>query len=150
PDPVVFQKSLRVEIEHKGSQVFPDGKFDGFIERDDLMSSVAFWYQTEPHKAWAALPAGPQRLPFTELVLVKGHEAVASARHSDCPLEVQEIGGVTDGKQLWFKPTDAQAWVEATFNVDKEQATQLSTRMVHSWDYGNYRVKLDGKEVAQL
>jgi hypothetical protein len=26
PDPVVFKKSLRVEIEHKGSQQFPDGK----------------------------------------------------------------------------------------------------------------------------
>ena len=150
PDPVVFRKSLRVEIEHKGSEVFPDGKFDGFIERDDLMSSVAFWYQTEPHKAWAALPPGPQRLPFTEKVLLKGHEAVASARHSESPLEVQEIGGVSDGKQLWFKPTDAQGWAEVSFNVDKEVTTQLSAKMIHSWDYGNYRVKLDGKEVAQL
>src|ERR1051326_2662717 len=38
-DPVVFHKSLRVEIEHKGSQTFPNGKFDGFIERDDLNPS---------------------------------------------------------------------------------------------------------------
>jgi hypothetical protein len=50
PDPVPFKKSLRVEIEHKGSQEFPDKTGSGFIERDDLMSSVAFWYQTEPHK----------------------------------------------------------------------------------------------------
>jgi len=150
PDPVVFRKSLRVEIEHKGSQVFPDGKFDGFIERDDLMSSVALWYQTEPHKLWPALPPGPQRLPFTETVLLKGHEAVASARHSDSPVEVQSIGGVTDGKQLWFKPTDAQGWVEVAFQVDNPQTSQLSAKMVHSWDYGTYRVKLDGKEVAQL
>jgi len=40
--------------------------------------------------------------------------------------------------------------LEVAFNVDKEQATQLSAKMVHSWDYGTYRVKLDGKEVAQL
>ena len=33
PDPVTFEKSLRVEIEHKGSQEFPDGSGTGFIER---------------------------------------------------------------------------------------------------------------------
>ena len=150
PDPIVFKKSLRVEIEHKGSQVFPDGKFDGFIERDDLMSSVALWYQMEPHKPWAALPAGPQRLPFTEQVLLKGHEAVAAAKHSEHPVEVQEVGGVTDGKQLWFKPGDAKGWVEVAFNIEKEQVAGLSAQMVHSWDYGNYEVKLDGKELARL
>ena len=68
PDPVAFTKSLRVEIEHKGSQLFPDGASSGFIERDDLMSSVAYWYQIEPHKPWPTMPprrrsrpAGPQR-----------------------------------------------------------------------------------------
>lgn len=150
PDPVVFKKSLRVEIEHKGSEVFPDGKFDGFIERDDLMSSVAFWYQTEPHKAWAALPAGRDRLPFTERLLVKGHEAVPAAKHSEHPVEVQSVGGVTDGKQLWFKPGDDKGWVEVAFEMDKEQYVGLSVKMVHSWDYGIYRVKLDGKQVAQV
>jgi hypothetical protein len=150
PDPVVFRKSLRVEIEHKGSQVLPDGKFDGFIERDDLMSSVAFWYQVEPHKPWPALPAGLARLPFTERVVVKGHEAVSRAKHSDHPIEVQSIGEVTDGKQLWFKPADAKGWVEVAFELDKEQTAELIAKVVHSSDYGNYRVKLDGKDVAQL
>src|ERR1051325_276359 len=59
-DPVPFKKSLRVEIEHKGSQDFPDKTNSGFIERDDLMSSVAYWYQVEPHKPWPALPPGPE------------------------------------------------------------------------------------------
>ena len=150
PDPIVFRKSLRVEIEHKGSETFPDGKFDGFIERDDLMSSVAFWYQTEPHKAWPALLPGSERLPFTEAVLVKGHAAVASAKHSDHPLEVQPVGGVTDGKQLWFKPGDDQGWVEVGFDVPTNETVWLSAKLVHSWDYGIYHVKLDGKPVARL
>lgn len=150
PDPVVFQKSLRVEIEHKGSQSFPDGTSSGFIERDDLMSSVALWYQTEPHKPWPALPPGPERLPFREVTLLKGWQAVATARHSDAPVEVQAVGGVPDGKQLWFKPTDDQGWVEVAFNVEKDQTVELSLQMLHSWDYGTYRVKLDGQEVATL
>jgi hypothetical protein len=148
PDPIVFRKSLRAEIEHKGSQSFPDGKGDGFIERDDLMSSVALWYQTEPHKPWPALPSGPDRLPFREQTLVVGWKAVPGAKHSEHPLEVQEVGGTTDNKQLWFKPQDERGWVEVAFNSDREQTAELWLRVLHSWDYGVYRVRLDGKEAG--
>lgn len=148
PDPVTFTKSLRAEIEHKGSQTFPDGKVDGFIERDDLMSSVAFWYQTEPHKVWPALPAGPDRLPFREQTLVVGHKAVPTAKGSGGPIEVQPLGGTTDNKQLWFKPTSADAWLEIPFTTDREMAAELWVKLAHSWDYGTYRVKVDGKEMG--
>jgi hypothetical protein len=104
----------------------------------------------EPHKRWAALPPGRERLPFTETTLVKGYAAVPSAKHSDHPLEVQPLGGVTDGKQLWFKPDSADAWVEVSFELPKDQFLGLTAKLVHSWDYGIYRVKLDGKQVAQL
>jgi hypothetical protein len=150
PDPITFTKSLRAEIEHKGSQTFPDGTGSGYIERDDLMSSVALWYQTEPHKAWPALPPGPARLPFRDEVLVVGYKAVPSAKHSADPLEVQAVGGVTDGKQLWFKPGDAQGWVEVSFSIPKEQTGELWVKLLHSWDYGIYRVNLDGKDVGRF
>lgn len=150
PDPIVFQKSLRVEIEHKGSQVFPDGTSDGFIERDDLMSSVAFWYQVEPHKPWPALPSGADRLPFHDRALVLGHKAVDAARHSDASLEVQPVGGATDGKQLWFRPRTGDAWVEIPFELEQPATAPLFLKLIHSWDYGIYRVLLDGRQVAQL
>lgn len=149
-DPVPFRKSLRAEIEHKGSQTFPDGKGDGFIERDDLMSAVALWYQTEPHKPWPPLPPGPERLPFREQTLLVGWKAVASAKHSEHPVQVQEMGGSTDNKQLWFTPADDKGWVEVGFKVAQEQTAELWLRMLHSWDYGIYRAKLDGKEVGTL
>ncbi|HEX4122476.1 MAG TPA: glycoside hydrolase family 172 protein [Verrucomicrobiae bacterium] len=150
PDPIPFTKSLRVEIEHKGSQVFPDGKSSGFIERDDLMSSVAYWYQLEPHKAWPPLPPGPQRLPFHDEVFLKGHDSVATARHSDAPVEKQSIGGVTDGVQLWFRPQTANDWIEIPFELDKPETAELFAKVVHSWDYGIYNVKLDGRQIARL
>ena len=149
PDPIVFRKSLRAEIEHKGSQTFPDGKVDGFIERDDLMSSVAFWYQIEPHKPWPPIPAGADRLPFHDQVLIKGHEAVARAKHSQAPVDVQSFGGTTDGKQLFFRPTDEQGWLEVPFDVDKDQTVELIGKVLHSWDYGTYRVLLDGREIGR-
>src|SRR5215469_14836321 len=118
PDPVAFKKSLRVEIEHKGSQVFPDGKRSGFIERDDLFSSVAFWYQTEPHKPWPPLPPGPARLPFHEEVLLTSHKAIDGAKHSDAPLEVQRVGAA-GAEQLWFKPNNDSGWLEVTFGTER-------------------------------
>lgn len=149
-DPVVFHKSLRAEIEHKGSQRFDDGTSTGFIERDDLMSSVAFWYQVEPHKPWPPLPPGPERLPFREEPLVVGHKAVTTAKTSGGPVEVQRIGGLTDDQQLWFKAASAEAWVEIPFTVEKETTGDLWLKTLHAADYGIYRVKLDGRELATV
>ena len=146
----MFKKSLRVEIEHKGSQVFPDGQSTGYMERDDLFSSVAFWYQLEPHRVWPPLPPAAARLPFTDQILLKGHEAVAGATHSDASIEVQSVGGVTDGKQLWFRPGAGGGWVEASFQLAHEENLELLAKMIHSFDYGIYRVKLDGQPVGQF
>jgi hypothetical protein len=111
---------------------------------------VALWYQVEPHKPWPALPSGNDRLPFHERLVLKGHEAVATAKHSDHPLEVQSLGSVTDGKQLWFTPADHKGWVEVSFKVEKDQPLGLTAKVIHARDYGIYRVKLDGKEVGQI
>ncbi|MCC6125848.1 MAG: DUF2961 domain-containing protein [Pirellulales bacterium] len=150
PDPVTFKKSLRVEIEHKGSQTFPNGQRNGFIERDDLMSSVAYWYQTEPHKRWPALPPGPERLPIREKVLLVGYKAVPEAKHSDAPLNVQKLAGATDNKQLHFLPTEGKAWLEIPFRAERESIGNMTLRACHARDYGIYRVLLDGKPVGTL
>ena len=51
-DPVMFARSIRVTLEH--------GHANG-LEND--YSSTAYWYQTEPHKAFAPLPPVANRLP---------------------------------------------------------------------------------------
>jgi len=146
-DPVPFTKSLRVEIEHKGSQSFPDGTTSGFIERDDLMSSVAFWYQLEPHKPWADLPAGQDRLPFKQSVLIEGEDFVETATHSGADLSIQAIGGASGGNQLWYRPADDQAWIEVKFTLDEALTADLYGSVIYSWDYGTYRVLLDGEQI---
>jgi hypothetical protein len=150
-DPVPFKKSLRVEIEHKGSQEFPDKTGSGFIERDDLMSSVAFWYQAEPHKPWPALPPGPERLAEQTLQLITGWRAVPKAKHSDHPIQVQDLPGISkEGKQLLFTPKDDKGWVEFSFKVNKDITAHLWGKLIHSFDYGIYRVTLDGQELAAV
>jgi hypothetical protein len=150
PDPVVFTNSLRVEIEHKGQETFPDGTRNGFIERDDLMSSVALWYQTEPHKPWPALPPGPKRLPFTEEMLVLGGKALKEAKHSDGTLSSDEFRKATGGKFLSFKPAESKGWLEFRFTTEKEQVADLVGNMVHGRECGRYRVTLDGQELEVM
>ena len=61
-DPVPFTKSLTVTIEHKGARRFADGKWNGYVERADDFSSVAYWYQVEPHAEFAKMPPVGERL----------------------------------------------------------------------------------------
>ena len=57
--PITFTKSLRATIEHGHAN-----------HRSDNFYSVAYWYQSEPHAAFPALPPLEQRIP--KLVLVGG------------------------------------------------------------------------------
>ncbi len=50
--PITFEKSIRVTIEHGHGN-----------HRSDNFFSVAYWYQTEPHAAFPALPAAAERVP---------------------------------------------------------------------------------------
>jgi len=51
-DPVYFEKSIKVTIEHGHAN-----------HRSDDYSSTAYWYQTEPHKPLRPLPPVEERLP---------------------------------------------------------------------------------------
>jgi hypothetical protein len=150
PDPVNFKKSLRVEIQHKGAQTFPDGTRTGFTERDDLFSSVAFWYQTGPHKPYPALPAGPDRLPVQDVVLIRGSAATNSAKHSEAPVAFEHFGGVTQFWQYWLQSENTNGWLEIPFQTTQALDSELVLKMVHAWNCGIYRVLLDGKPLAQL
>ncbi len=50
--PIAFENSIRVTIEHGAAN-----------DRSDNFYSVAYWYQTEPHAAFPALPAVADRVP---------------------------------------------------------------------------------------
>jgi hypothetical protein len=50
--PITFEKSIRVTIEHGHAN-----------HRSDNFYSTAFWYQTEPHAAFPALPKPEDRVP---------------------------------------------------------------------------------------
>ena len=50
--PIAFEKSIKVTIEHGTAN-----------DRSDNFYSTAYWYQTEPHAPFPALPAVADRVP---------------------------------------------------------------------------------------
>ena len=62
--PIPFTKSLRATIEHGHAN-----------HRSDNYFSVAYWYQTEPHAAFPALPPLEQRIPRIHAVGGPGNAA---------------------------------------------------------------------------
>jgi hypothetical protein len=115
------------------------------------MSSVAFWYQIEPHKPWPALPSGPDRLPFSETMLTSGVKAEKQAAHSDNATATQAANNAaSDGKFLEFTPPDDKGWLEVPFNAAKEMSIELWCLMIHSANGGKYRVSLDGAELGTV
>jgi hypothetical protein len=56
-DPIMFEKSIRVTIEHGHNN-----------NRSDDLSSIAYWYQREPHKRLKPLPPVQERLPRPDII----------------------------------------------------------------------------------
>lgn len=95
PDPVTFKKSLWLEMEHKGRQPRPDGVvIGGYGEREDDIATVAFWYQSEPHKPWPEMPKGYDRLYrdyFTDIETSTSWQGVKD-HTTTVPFRVAESG----------------------------------------------------------
>ncbi len=75
-DSIAFRKSLKVEVgfgPHE-SPVFYDPKAQGVLH----FSSVCYWYQTEPHAPFPAMPAAAERAPIL----------YATDARLDVPLEI--------------------------------------------------------------
>ena len=148
-DPVPFRKSLRLEIEHKGVTFKPDGQVQsGFEERADDFSSVAFWYQTEPHQAYPEMPKGYARLNVDWTKLVEAETLLDAAKATAGPLLVQD--GVGGGKgQLFWTPAEENQSLDITIETAQEAEYELILVLTGSWDYGIFQVLIDGHPLGK-
>jgi len=148
-DPVPFTKSLKMVIEHKGARQMPDGSWNGYLERFDDFSSVAYWYQIEPHKPFPPLPSGAERLYPSDSVTIEGEDMLKdNASSADRPVRQDLGGGWSGGAQLFFTPKDAGAWVTVRFQVPKAGKYLVIANFTKSFDYGAYQTYLDGAKIG--
>jgi hypothetical protein len=151
PDPIRFTRSLRVEIENTGwisTDELKEGANRGHVERNDDYATVAFWYQTGQPKSFATVPpAAERRLANLDLV-TEGKDLLKAAKMGKAEASLQKGYAWTGEGQVFFNNVQGKGdWIEVEFPVAKEELRQLTLRMTYSYDFGIYRILLDGQEV---
>lgn len=149
-DPILFEKSLRMEIERTGFIMDSKGEVvsqHGY--RPDYWSSVSFWYQDSIAEPWCPFP--PYAARVNEEIVVHLPRIVDRIRHSaGVALEVGDYCRVTWTKP-WFRARNDSVgeWIEIPFCVKKPGRYSISLFQHLREDNGIYRVLLDGKELAE-
>jgi len=147
-NPVRFTRSLRFTIEHRGwvpGDEKPNGKVHGNTERFDDFASVAFWYQTGKPKRFAEVPGARGRKPPNIDIVFDSTALLPSVEKSAGELRVQKGWGWTGAGQLFFRAEDEDAFFQVEFEVEEESYRAFVLPLTRSYDYGKYRVLLDGK-----
>jgi hypothetical protein len=149
-DPVVFNTALRVEIEHKGVTFDPDGTMrSGFEEREDDFASVAYWYQTEPHKPYEPLPPAYDRLFVDPRTFLEAEAMIGSANATEGSVSLQEgFPWSGNGQIFWTPQTDKQT-IEMVVEVTEDGTYFPALLMTVAPDYGMFRVLVNGEPVGR-
>lgn len=150
-DPVPFKKGLALTFERAGfAERHGESKFA--FDRHDAYSSVAYWYQQEPHLLYPAIPSPAERLPFAELRIEPEEktrlEALVVGEGVPAPF-VQNGPFWADGAQVRFEPPNRDsAIVSLPFEFGIERAVDLYVRLTRGPDAGVWEVWLDGQRVG--
>ncbi|HOK10402.1 MAG TPA: DUF2961 domain-containing protein [Candidatus Hydrogenedens sp.] len=140
PDPVHFEKSLKVVIEHKGSimnEKAPITKMDlaGFKERKDWVSSVAFWYQTTPTTWDEPIPTADKRIPPYKTL--KFDTLVYRADPAILTVPTEYF--------LLYIPLTPKSSIEFDFEITQKGTYRIDSYMIFSIFSGVFQPYMDGK-----
>ena len=142
-DPVRFEESLHLEIEHKGS-IFDDQapitnfEVGGFIERYDWVSSVAFWYQYPPVASEKPFPEWKERIVPHTVIMASEMEFRA-----DPPLLV-----LPQEPAVAYLPTETPGQIEFDFEIPEDGRYRVDGIFMFSVMSGVYQIFMNEKEVG--
>lgn len=147
-DPVNFEHDLRVTIQAIGW-----GPKYRLLKKDRI-SSVAYWYQAEPHVRFPALPPLQERLDLTRIepahipgaVECEGLKvAGSSAGVSVGPQGLSEYGtGWSGDAHLFVQAKGTNDFVEVEIPADGPEARHLVLHATRATDYGMLRLTVNG------
>jgi hypothetical protein len=123
-DPVRFKKSIRVTVEHGHANNY-----------DNDYTSTAFWYQTEPHRAFPPLPSAQERLPGWPPGVA---EAMEKEQKAGLELQMMVSGGKVhlspeDGKLLGALVAESNKAFRALRYPDYLKAVEAEEALVNRY-----------------
>ena len=144
-DPIPFTKELRFDIEHAGWTYNNDGTVrSAFEEREDLFSTVAFWYQLGIASHQPEPPYGSARLPHGNAMQIEVEQRANDAVATKGKISVQKE--VFWGKDiLFFEGEGVGSRIDVPFDVPEDGRYELIAQVAEAQDYGTWSVLVDGK-----
>jgi len=148
PDAMSFQRSIRVTIEHGHAN-----------DHEADYSSVAYWYQSEPHAPFPPFPANPDDLlpyvpppPFKIPGAIEGEALRETARATQGDVTEQDMsafGGKWSGlNQLWWLPTGANATLTILLPAPADGLYEVVGYFTKARDYGKIKFQQEDREIG--
>ncbi len=150
-DPIAFEKGLAVTFERVGYAI--RNKVEQLVnDRNDAFSSVAFWYQEEPHGLLTVLPPQNERLPFFEVrVEPEEKEILGSLVVPEGAPAPTRVDGpfLAYGAEVAFAPRRIEDGLLALpFDVPGPREYDLYLRLTRGPDRGVWQAWLDGEPIG--
>lgn len=159
-DPVMFKKSLRVEIERRSYLELKNEKTGevrqgDFKYRADFCSSVAFWYQRTVARPWKPFPPLNERL--SKEIWIDLKEMVADPEKR---MQLKTSPGLTPARRH-LRPNGSYmsfyifndrtgSWLEVPFLVEEEGHYSISVFQVLFKEYGIWKLSLKGQGIYRI
>ncbi len=143
-DPVGFNESLRVTIEHKGNRANSEEAW--YIERPDFISSIAYWYQFGKPKKFGHLPTYPERcVPWQEQHFVKKlrYAELVGEGH----LKLQAVGFFGGRPSLQWQAAGKGSSLSFPFEVEQDGRYAIRLSAFSSPNSGVCDIQLDGNTI---
>ena len=139
-DCIPFQNSIVVTIEHGHANT---------VQAD--YSSVAYWYQKEPHKPFAAILPAPMRIPLRVTVplnAIEGEDLLATTRLTGGKVSVESMNEFgpewSGGRQFHFHDAQPEDQCEVTFDAERADRYFIHGYFTRGPSYGQFHVSHDG------
>ena len=149
-DPVLFEKSLKFELERTGIIMNSAGDVvSNWGYRPDYWSSVSYWYQENAAEPWCEFP--PYRERVNEEIVLHLPNVVETMTHSaGVELQVNPYNRATWIKP-WFRAATANIgeWIEIPFEIEKKGRYSMSLFQHLREDNGIWKVYIDGREIYE-
>jgi len=147
PDPIRFDKSLKVEFQDMGVGKNAKGEDANNIERSDEFSSAAFWYQLGPSTDYHPIVPGYDRLPFDYRKFVEA-ESLPYSNPGSGKVEVVKVNGLHGNHDLEWTGGRTGAELSLPFSVDQAGTYQVMVLVAKQSSGGIGRFFIDGKPVS--
>lgn len=143
-DPIVYSKSLRVTIEHRGSVLdlssgAKKAKLTSSRERPDWVSSVGFWYQYPPVGVRTELPPVEKRIAPYQVVAV-----------SKLPVKAEPADGISPSAiGINYESPRGDAKIAFDFETAETGVYRINGLFDFAISGAVWQVYLDGKAIGQ-